>query len=70
MLDKGSLKEGNPASEGNQECLYKDNDSRIRLPPFYSANSKIKDLLKKIENEVSVVRGHKKVSSDAVTTNT
>ena len=40
--------------------MYLDKDSRINLPPFYSANSKVKDLLKKIENEVSVARGHKK----------
>ena len=63
---KGILKKANPEAEKyNQKCIY-GNDTRINLPSFFNVNSKVNDLLKKIEKEVSIARGHKKaVGADA-----
>ena len=60
----GPLRDANPDAAGNQLCIiHEHKDARINLPPFYSQSYKVKDLLKKIEPEVSVARGHKKVPS-------
>ena len=70
LLDTGPLKEANPDAAGNQKCIIDEHkDDRINLPPFYSQNYKVKDLLKKIEQEVAAPRGHKKAASSAAPNN-
>ena len=62
MFDKGPIVAGNPKAKGNQRCLYA-KDSRINLPPFYSTNTAIADLLKQIEVGVGPARGHAKAAT-------
>lgn len=65
FLDTGHLSNGNPDAKDNQKCLYLDKDSRIHLPPYWGQTFKTPELLKTIETQVGVLRGHKKAGPAA-----